>query len=62
MIFVVLHKYLNCDVAKTIDTGHTTSTEYNTNYTIILFMMLFITFWCKLLKTDPSREICICTT
>ena len=32
------------------------------NYKIMLLMMLFITSWCKLLKTDPSREICIYTT
>ena len=32
------------------------------NYRIILLMMLFITSWCKPLKTDPSRETCIYTT
>ena len=32
MIFVVLYKYLNCAFNKTIDTGHATSTDYNTNY------------------------------
>ena len=32
------------------------------NHKIILLMMLFITFWCKRLKTDPYREICIYTT
>ena len=29
MIFVVVHKYLICAAAKTIDTGHTASTDYN---------------------------------
>ena len=43
MIFVVLCKYGNCAVDKTMDTGHTTSTDYNTNYRIILLMMLSIT-------------------
>ena len=56
MIFVVLYKYLNCAPDKTIDTGHTTNTDCNTNYRIILYMMLFVTPWCKPLKTDPSRE------
>ena len=62
MIIVVLYKYLNCGVDKTIDTGHTTSTDRNTNYRIILIMMLFFDSWCKLLKTDPSREICTYAT
>ena len=43
MIFVVLYKYLNCAVDKAIDTGHTTSTDCNTNCRIILLMTLFIT-------------------
>ena len=58
MIFVVLYKYLNCAVDKTIDNDHTTNIYCNTNYRIIL-LMLFITSWCQPLKTDPSREICI---
>ena len=29
MIFVVLYKYLNCAADKTIDGGHTASTDYN---------------------------------
>ena len=62
MIFVVLYKYLNCVVDKTIDTGHTTSTDSNTNNRIILLIMLFITFWCKPLKADPSSEICTYAT
>ena len=57
MVFAVLYKYLNCAVNKTIDTGHTTSTYCNSNYRIILLMTLFVTAWCKPLKTDPSREI-----
>ena len=32
MIFVVLYKYLNCAVDIAIDTGHTISTDCNTNY------------------------------
>ena len=44
MIFVVLYKNMNCGVDKTVNTGHTASTGCNTNYRIILLMMLFITF------------------
>ena len=29
MVFVVLHKYLSCAADKTIDTGHTASTDFN---------------------------------
>ena len=58
MIFLVLYRCLDCAVDKTIDTGHTTSTDCNTKYRIILSMMLFTTSWCKPLKTDPSRKIC----
>ena len=29
MKFVVLYKYLNCGADKTIDGGHTASTDYN---------------------------------
>ena len=61
MIYVIICKCLNCAVDKTIDTGHTTSTDCNTNYRIIL-LMLFITSWCKPSKTDPSREICTYVT
>ena len=57
MVFVVLYKYVNCTVDKTIDTGHTASTECNSNDKILLLMMLFITSWSKPLKTDPSKEI-----
>ena len=68
MIFVVLCKYLNCAVDKTIGTGHTAghtgqSAACNTNYRrIVLLLMLFITSWWKPLKTDPSREICAYVT
>ena len=59
MIFVVLYKYLNCALDKTIDMGDTLSNECNTNYRIMLLMMtLFITSWYKFFKRDPSREIC----
>ena len=57
MIFVVLYKYLNCAVDKTIDTGHTTSTDCITNYRITLLVISIITPWCKPLKRDPFREI-----
>ena len=57
MTFGFLYKYLNCAVDKTIDAGHTASIDCNTNNKIILLMNLFITSWCKPLKTDPSREI-----
>ena len=62
MIFVVLYKYLNFAVDKIIGTGHTTSTDCNTDYEIIQLMKLFITSWCKPLKIDPSREICTYVT
>ena len=58
IIFVVLNKYLNCTVDKTIDTGHTASTDCNTYYKIVVLMMLFITSRCKLLKADTFRELC----
>ena len=63
MVFVVLYKYLNCAVDKTIDTEHTASTDCastdcNTNYRIKLLIISFITSWCKPLKTHPPREIC----
>ena len=57
MIFVFLYKYLNCAVDKTVDPGYTASTNCNTNYKIMLLMILFIISWCKALKTDPSRDI-----
>ena len=57
-INIILYKYLNCPADKTIDPGHTASTDCNTNYGIILLMILFITFLCKDLKTDQSRGIC----
>ena len=62
IIFVVQYKYLNCAVYKTISTGHTTSTDCNTNHRVILLIMLFITFWCKLLKRGSSRETCTYST
>ena len=40
MIFEVLQKHLNCAVDKTIDTGHTIGTDCNSNYRIILLMLL----------------------
>ena len=41
-MFVIPDKYLNCVVDKTIDTGHTASTNCTTNYGIIL---LLLTSW-----------------
>ena len=58
MIFLVLYKYFNCAVDKAIDTSHSTSTDCNTNYRILL--MLLITSWWKPLKIDTCREICSC--
>ena len=58
MIFMVLHKYLHCAVDKTIDSRHTTSTDCNTKYKIILFIALFIISWSKPLKTYSYRKIC----
>ena len=52
---MVLCKYLNCAVDKT--NCHTNSTDCNINYVITLLMMLFITSWCKPLKTDPFRKM-----
>ena len=60
MVFVVFYKHLICAVNKTIDTDHIT--DCNTNHKIILLMMLFITSWCKPLKTNPYREIRIYAT
>ena len=42
MIFVVLYKYLNCVIDKTIDSGDTTSTDCNTKYRKILFCYLLL--------------------
>ena len=42
MIFGDLYKYVNCALDETIDTGHTTRTDCDTYYRIIL-LMLFIT-------------------
>ena len=44
LIFVVLYKYLNCVVDKTIETGHTASTDCHTDYRIMLLVMSFITY------------------
>ena len=60
MIFVGRYKHLNCAVDKTIDTGHIT--DCNTNYRTIPLSMLFITCWCKPLKTYLTREICTYVT
>ena len=52
MIFVVLYKYLNCAADNTIDTGHTASTDCNTNYRITLLMILLILFENRPTKRD----------
>ena len=44
MTFVVLYNYLNCTVDKIIDTRRSASTECNTNYRIILLMIILILF------------------
>ena len=49
MIFVVLYKYLNCAVDKTIDTG----IDCNTNHGIIL-LMLFTTSLEKAFENKPN--------
>ena len=36
--FVVLYKYIICAADKTIDTGHTASTDCNTNYRVISYI------------------------
>ena len=51
MIFVVLYKYLNCAVDKTIDTG----IDCNTNYGIIL-LMLFTTSLEKAFENKPNQK------
>ena len=51
---------LNFAVDKTIETSHTTSTDCNVNYRIILLVMFLITSWCKPLETDPFRAIGSC--
>ena len=58
MIFVILYKYLNCAVDKTIDNGGTTSADANINYRIILLITLLI----NSLERDSSREICTYAT
>ena len=45
-----------------MDIGHSTSSDCNTSYRIILLMILFITSWCKSLETNPPREICTYAT
>ena len=55
--FFPYKKSVNCALGKIIYTGYTTSTDCNTNYRIILLIMLFITLWYKPLKRDPTREI-----
>ena len=56
---------INCASGKTIDAGQYSSKTIQAdavltvsiNYRAILLIVLFITSWCKLLKTDPSRVI-----
>ena len=55
MIFAVLCKYLNCADDETIDTGHTTSTGFGTNYNIILLMILLLADACSLKQTHIER-------
>ena len=55
---MVLYKYINCAVDKIVDPGHTASTDCNTNYGIILSVMLFITgcfYNCERLLLSVSR-------
>ena len=60
MTFTVWYKYLNCAVGKTIDTNHIINCD--TNYKIILLIMLFITSWYKPFKICPFRDICTYAT
>ena len=53
MIFVVLLKQLNCAVDKTIGTGHTINTNYNTNFRMMLLMMLFNYFLVQAFEDRP---------
>ena len=57
MILKVIYKYLNSVVNETTYTGHTSNINYNTNYKIVLIMILFSSSWCEPLKTNSSREI-----
>ena len=66
MKLVVQYKYMNCTVDKTKSTGsgHTNSLYYQLCcwYIINNIPILFISFFCKPLKTDPSGETCTCAT
>ena len=66
MKLVVQYKYINCTVDKTRSTGsgHTNSLYYQLCYYYINnnIPILFTSFCCKPLKTDPSGEICTCAT
>ena len=55
MIFAVLCKYLNCADDETIDTGHTTSTGFDTSYNIILLMILLLAGASSLKQTHIER-------
>ena len=56
---MILYKYVNCAVDKTIASVPTTSTDCDSSYTVILIMMLFVTPCSNPLKADPFSEICI---
>ena len=62
MVFVVIHKYINCANDKAIETGHSASADCKSNYIILLLTKLFITYWYKPSKADPSGEIGIYAT
>ena len=44
MVFVVIHKYINCANDKAIETGHSASADCKSNYIILLLTKLFITY------------------
>lgn len=48
----------NCVVDKNYWYCSHQSTDFNTNYRMILLIKLFVTSQLKLFKIDPSREIC----
>ena len=59
---MILYKYVNCAVDKTIASVPTTRADCNSNYKVILIMMLFVTPCSNPLEADPFSKICIYAT
>ena len=54
---MILYKYVNCAVDKTIASVPTTSTDCDSSYTVILIMMLFVTPCSNPLEADQFSKI-----